>query len=62
MQDTCNLGEREEVGGKYLTSADLSTHASALVMLTLHIRAHEIRSTRDGSWTSGAWAQKAKVP
>ena len=37
MQGDFKLGEGEEDGGRYWTPLDLSTHADALVMLTLHI-------------------------
>ena len=60
MHADCKRGEGD--GGRYLNPADLSTHADALAMLTLHIRSHEIQSAPDeGPWATGTRAQNAQT-
>ena len=57
----CKMGEGEEDGGEYWTPADLSTHADALAMLTLHLESHRIRGAPEDR-PRATKAQKAEVP
>ena len=62
MEETCVLGEGDEVGGQYFTPPQLSIQIDTVPMLNIHLKAHKLRAVPDERpQMAGTRAQKDEV-